>query len=146
MKVILLKDVKSLGKEGGIVNVSDGYAMNFLFPQNLAIQATDEAIRRMKEREATVEKRAKKGLKEAANLAQRLEGVEVLMKEKVSDKGHFFAAVHAKQVAALLKKAKFPVTDDMIEMEAMKEPGEKTVIVHLPHGFEAQIQLRIEPK
>ncbi len=147
MKVILLKEVKSLGKEGAIVNVSDGHAMNFLFPQNLAIQATEEALRRMKEREASAERRAKKGLKEAAKLAHKMEGHELVLMEKVSEKGHLFAAVHAKQVAAGLKKAGFDVTEEMVELnEPVKEPGEKRVTVHLPDGFEAEIHLRVEGK
>jgi ribosomal protein L9 len=69
------------------------------------------------------------------------------LKEKVSEKGHLFAAVHAKQVAAGLKKAGFDVTEEMVEMpEPIKEPVEKRVTVHLPHGFEAEVHLRVEPK
>lgn len=145
MKVILLKDVKALGREGEVKDVSDGYAMNFLFPQNLAVQATADTLRRMKEREQASERRSKKEMKVFAGAAKDLEGFELVLKEKVSDKGTLYAAVTADTVAKALKKAKFDVTADMVALEPpMKEPGERRVSVELPHGFEAEIVVRVE--
>ncbi len=147
MKVILLKDVKTLGRQGAVVNVSDGYALNFLFPQNLAVQATEEAIRRTKEREATAERRGKKEMAKSAKAAQALEGFELVLKEKTSEGGKLFAAVNAKAIASALKKAGFDVTDAMVGLDKpIKEAGERRVTVNLAHGFEAEIVLRVEPK
>jgi large subunit ribosomal protein L9 len=145
MKVILLKDVKALGKEGDVKEISDGYAMNFLFPQNLAIQATADALKRMKDREQAAERKSKKEMKSTATVAKSMEGFEITLKEKVSEKGTLYAAVTAETIAKALKKAKFDVTADMVELEPpMKEPGERRVSVSLPHGFEAEIVVRIE--
>ncbi len=145
MKVILMVDIKSLGRHGEVVDVSDGYAINFLFPQNLAIQATEDAIRRMKEREEAAERAAKKGMKEAGRLAETLEGFEVTLKEKGTDKGTFYAAITAKMIAKALRKAGFEVEEDAIELPTpIKEPGEREVTVSLTHGFEATIRVVTE--
>lgn len=144
MKVILLKDVKELGKEGDIVSVSDGHARNFLFPQNLAVQATDEGLKQKAEKEASVERKNKKAMSAASKLAKALDGFELVLTEK-ADKGTLYAAVTAKGIADALKKKKFDVTEGMIELkEQIKEPSEREVTINLPHGFEASIQLRVE--
>lgn len=146
MKVILMQDVKALGRRGEVVNVSDGYAMNFLFPQNLAVQATEQSIQRMREAEAKASKVAKKGEAEARKLAQSLDGFELLLKEKVSEGGVLYAAVTPKMVAAALKKAGYPVGEDAVEMQPIKEPGEREIVVNLPHGFEASVNIIVEAK
>jgi len=87
MKVILLKDIKALGKEREVVNVSDGYAENFLFPQNLAIQATEAALRRTKEQDQAEDRKAKREMSKIADLAKKLEGFELVLKEKASEAG-----------------------------------------------------------
>jgi large subunit ribosomal protein L9 len=146
MKVILLKDVKTLGKLGEVVNVSDGYAMNFLFPQNMAVQATADAVKRMKDREAADKRRAKKDVSASSKLAEKLEGFELTVTEKANEAGVLYAAVNGKVVAKALRKAGFAVEDDWVEMEPMKEVGERRVTVSLPNGFEAEITLQVETK
>ncbi len=145
MKVILMVDIKTLGRRGEVVDVSDGYALNFLFPQNLAIQATEESLRRMKEQEAALERAAKKGMKEAGKLAESLEGHEITIKEKGTDKGTFYAAITTKMIAKALKKAGFEVEESAIELSSpIKEPGEREITISLSHGFEATIRLTTE--
>ena len=146
MKVILLKDVKALGRRGDVANVSDGYAINFLFPQNLGVQATEQSIQRMREAEAKLAKVAKKGENEARKLATALDGFELTVKEKANESGVLYAAVTAKTVAVLLKKNGFTVPEDAVEMPPMKEPGEREAVVNLPHGFEATIKIIVEGK
>ncbi|TAK03837.1 50S ribosomal protein L9 [Patescibacteria group bacterium] len=146
MKVILLKDVKTLGKVGAVAEVSDGYAMNFLFPQNAAIQATADALRRLKEQEAAKTRAAKKGTAAAAKLAQKLDGFLVTLKEKANDDGTLYAAVTAKTVTKALRKAGFEVEEDMIGMAPMKEVGEGRATVSLPAGFEAEVSVAVEKK
>lgn len=144
MKLILMRDVKTLGKRGDVVEVSDGYARNFLFPQNLAIQATADAIRRMKEAEVVLERRAKKGMAEAGKVAERLEGHELTLKEKVSEGGTLYAAVNAKTIAKALKKAGFDIEPEMVELvEPIKTTGSREITIHLAHGFEASINLHV---
>ncbi|SRR3989338_866087 len=147
MKVILLKDIKALGKEREVVNVSDGYAENFLFPQNLAIQATEAALRRTKEQDQAEDRKAKREMSKIADLAKKLEGFELVLKEKASEAGHFYSAVTAKMIAQGLKKAGFDVSEKMLELEKpIKEPCERRLTINLPQGFEAEILVRLEAR
>jgi len=147
MKVILLKDVASLGKEGSVVEVSDGHARNFLFPQNLAVPATPEALRRRDEKVEIAKRVVNKEVSQMGDLAQRLEGFELELVEKSNEGGTFYAAVTAKTIAEALKKKKFNVTADMVKLaDPIKEPGERTVVVQLPHGFEAEVRISVQSK
>ncbi len=147
MKVILIQDVKTLGKEGEVVKVSDGHARNFLFPQNLAVPATPEALKARKDREQAASRKTNKEMSAAGEIAKKLEGYELVLQEKTSDNGTLYAAVTAKTIAKALKKAGFKVSDEMVQLkEPLKEPGDVTLNVSLPHGFEAEIRVVIEQK
>ena len=148
MKVILLKQVKSLGQEGDVVEVSDGHARNFLFPQNLAVTATPEALRARKEREEKQKQAAHKELSRFGDLAAQLDGFELTIQQKMNDKGTFYAAVTEQQIVDELKKNKFKgIEPDMITVaHPIKEPGETPVKVSFPHGFEAEIRVVSEGK
>lgn len=147
MKVILLSSVKPLGKEGEVVEVSDGHARNFLFPQSLAVPATADALKKRAEREKIATSKASRALSLAGDLAGKLEGHEVLLTEKVSEGGKLFAAVTGKMIASALKKDGFAVDTDWIKIERpIKEPGDYTASVSLPHGFEAEIKIIVEAK
>ena len=98
MKVILLKDVKKLGKKDAIVNVSDGYASNYLFPNRLAVAVSDKSkqiLQKQQEDARIAEENAKKAAQE---LAQKLESIEVLFKTKVGKEGKMFGSVSLKQI------------------------------------------------
>ncbi|KKW32331.1 MAG: 50S ribosomal protein L9 [Candidatus Uhrbacteria bacterium GW2011_GWA2_52_8d] len=147
MKVILMSDVKELGKEGEIVEVSDGHARNFLFPQNLAVAATADSLKQKAEKEASLTRKEHKEMSVAGDLAASLEGFELVLQEKVSDGGVLYAAVTGKAIADALKKAGYKIDPSWIDLaHALKEPGEYTVGISLPHGFEAQIKVLIEEK
>ncbi len=147
MKVILLRDVKDQGKEGEIVNVSEGYARNFLFPQNLAVQATSEALQRRDEQTARKAKQQKRALKDVGRLAEALDGRDVTIETRVNEQDKLYAAVTAKMIADILQKEKFDVEASMIELnEPIKELGEREVTINLPHGFEASIRVSVVPK
>lgn len=147
MKVILLEDVKDLGKEGDVVEVSDGHARNFLFPQNMAVVATDAALQKRKEKEKAMSKKEHKEVSMTGDLAAQLDGYELILEEKMNDSGVLYAAVTKEMIAKALKKAKLKVDVSGIALEApVKEPGEYEVGISLPHGFEAQIRLIIEGK
>lgn len=98
MKVILLKDVKKLGKKDAIIDVSDGYASNYLFPNKLAVPVTNkskEILNKQQEDARIAEENAKKSAQE---LAKKLESVEVLFKTKVGKEGKMFGSISLKQV------------------------------------------------
>ena len=104
MKVILLQDVKSLGKEGDIVNVSDGYARNFVIPKKLGVEATDKNKNDLKLKKQREAKEAAAKLADALKLAQELEKVTVEVKMKAGGNGKVFGSVSAKEIAQEAKK------------------------------------------
>lgn len=148
MKVILLKDVKTVGKQGQVVDVTDGHARNFLFPQNLAVAATSEALQKKKQAEEAKQKQVHKELSVFGDLAGKLDGEEVFMQQKMNDNGTLYGAVTESQIASALKSQGFKQIDkSMIQLEEpIKEPGETSVKIVLPHGFEAEVKIIIEGK
>ena len=104
MKVILLEDVKALGKKGEIVNVSDGYARNFILPKKLGLEATGKNLNDLKLQKANEEKRAKELLEEAQAFAKQLEEKAVVLKMKAGEGGKLFGAVSSKEIAAAFEE------------------------------------------
>lgn len=103
MKVILLQDVKSLGKKGEIVNVSDGYARNFVLPKKLGVEANSSNMNDLKLQKANADKVAQEQLAAAKELAALLETKEVVLKMKSGEGGRAFGSVSSKEIAAAAK-------------------------------------------
>lgn len=104
MKVILLADVKALGKKGEIVNVSDGYARNMLFPKKLGVEANAKNLNDLKLQNQNKEKVAKETLEAAQKFAKELESMSVTVQIKVGDNGRVFGSISAKEIAEAAKK------------------------------------------
>ena len=104
MKVILTQDVKSQGKKGDLINVSDGYARNFLFPKGLAIEASKQALNELEGKNAAQQFHKNMEEQKARNIADRLKEVEVKLTAKAGNGGRLFGSVTSKDVAAALEK------------------------------------------
>lgn len=104
MKVILLQDVKSLGKKGEIVEVSDGYARNFVLPKKLGVEANSKNMNDLKLQKANEEKIAKQQLEAAQELAKVLETKEVVVRMKSGEGGKTFGSISSKEIAEEAKK------------------------------------------
>ncbi|MDE7247952.1 MAG: 50S ribosomal protein L9 [Lachnospiraceae bacterium] len=104
MKVILLEDVKSLGKKGDIVEVSDGYARNFVLPKKLGVEANSKNMNDLKLQKANADKVAKEQLEAAKELAGVLETKEVTLKMKSGEGGKAFGSVSSKEIAQAAKE------------------------------------------
>ena len=104
MKVILLEDVKSLGKKGEIVNVSDGYARNMILPKKLGVEATSRNLNDHKLRKANEEKVAQENLDAARAFAEELSTKEVILTLKVGEGGRTFGSVSSKEISEAAKK------------------------------------------
>lgn len=104
MKVILTQDVKAQGKKGQIVNVSDGYARNFLFPKGLAVVADAKAMADIKNKEAAVQHKIEVERAEARELAKKLEPIVVKMMLKSGPDGRLFGSVTSKDISETLEK------------------------------------------
>ncbi len=104
MKVILLEDVRALGKKGQVVDVSDGYARNMLIPKKLGLEATPKNLNELKLQQANAEKVAKENLEEAKALAKKLETIAVELSLKVGEGGRAFGSVSGKELSEALKQ------------------------------------------
>jgi len=104
MKVILLEDVKALGKKGDVVNVSDGYARNMILPKKLGVEATPRNMNDLKLRKANEEKVAKENLESAKAFAEDLKTKEVFVKLKTGEGGKTFGSVSAKEISEAAKE------------------------------------------
>ena len=104
MKVILLEDVKSLGKKGQVVNVSDGYARNMLLPKKLGVEATTKNMNDLKLQKAHEEKVAQENLDAAKAFADELKDKEVVVTIKVGEGGRIFGSVSTKEISEAVKE------------------------------------------
>lgn len=135
MKVVLLKDVKGQGKKDDIVNVSDGYARNFLFPKGLAAEATNTVLNDIKNKEASKAHKIEVDKAAARDVAAKLDAVKVILKVKSGGKdsgGKMYGSVTAKDIAeALASQHKIEVDRRKIVMDSIKAYGSYTVDVKL---------------
>ncbi|MGB9840472.1 50S ribosomal protein L9 [Thermovenabulum sp.] len=104
MKVILIQDVKNLGKKGDVVNVADGYARNFLFPKNLAIEASSGNIAKLEQEKKAVENKKEREKREALELAKKIENYTLTLKVKAGEQGKLYGSINTKDIAEGLKE------------------------------------------
>lgn len=144
MKVILLADVKGKGKKGELCNVSDGYARNFLFPKNLAIEADSAAMGELKSREAAAAHHKQEEIDAANATAAKLKGKSVTIKAKAGANGRLFGSVTSKEIAEQVKK-ELGITVDRKKMTVadIKNFGEYTAEIKLYTGITAKITVKV---
>ncbi len=111
MKVILTQDVKAQGKKGDLIDVSVGYANNFLLPKGLAVLATKQAINELEGKKGAEQYRKNMEEQKAQNIADRLKDIKVTFKAKAGKEGKLFGSITSKDVAEALK-AQFNITVD----------------------------------
>ena len=144
MKVILLQDVKSLGKKGELVNVSDGYARNFLFPRKLAKEANAQAMNEYKNAEDSKNYKIATQKAQANHYKSLLEGETITMKAKGSGE-KLFGSVTAKDIASVIKQS-YQISVDKRKIELSKDIkafGKYTAEVKLYTGISAKINIEV---
>ncbi len=146
MKVILKQDVKGLGKTEDLVNVSDGYARNFLFPRGLAAEASASNINIMKTKKDAEKSRKDRELAQAKELAARLKDVVVTIRTKSGDNGKLFGSITSKDISDQLKKS-FKIDIDkkkMVLPEPIKSIGNFEIEVKLYPEVSGKLAVKIE--
>ena len=145
MKVILLKDVKGLGKEGDLVNAKDGYARNFLFPKNLAIEATPGNKKKWEEKRKLEEARKKKEFQEAMKLKERIETLNVELKGKAGEGGRLFGSITSSDISdALMEQHKIEIDRRKIELkDNVKSLGITEVEVKVYPEVSARLKVKV---
>ena len=145
MKVILLQDVKSLGKKDQIVDVSDGYARNMLLPKKLGIEATSKNMNNLKLKKAHEDKVAAEVLAEAQALAAQMENESVTMSIKMGENGRTFGSISSKEIAEAIKEQLGHDIDKkkIVMKDAIKAPGTRTVGIKLHSKVTANMTVKI---
>lgn len=143
MKVILLEDVKALGKKGEIVNVSDGYARNCILPKKLGLEATSKNLNDLKLKKANEARIAQEQLEEAQTLGKKIEAGKVELAIKVGEGGRAFGSVSSKEIAAAVKEQMgYDIDKKKIQLkDAIKTLGTHTVPVKLHPKVTADLKV-----
>ncbi len=147
MKVILLQDIKGSGKRDDIINVSDGYARNFLFPKKLAVEATPGAQKEIERKRAAEAAREAERRASAEEKAKQLKGKTINLAVKCGEKGRLYGSITTAEIAEQLKKQHgIEVDKKKIDLtDPIRNVGDTTVSVWLYSGITTTMTVHVEP-
>ena len=147
MKVVLLKDVRNVGKRDDILTVSDGYARNFLFPQKLAAEATPGTLKEIERKRAAQDAREAELKAEAQAKAELLKNKVIVLEVKCGDKGRLYGSVTAQEVADALEQQHGIKADKRkIDIgDPIRETGIREISVWLYSGITTKMKLDVQP-
>ncbi len=145
MKVILLEDIKGVGKKDEVINSSDGYARNYLFPKKLAVEASKENMAKLQAKQESRQFRKDQEKEEAMKIASKLKEITVTIKVKAGENGKIFGGVTAKEIAENLNKEHKIVVDKKKIMlkETIKTLGVYPVEIKLYEGVIGNVKVKI---
>ena len=145
MKVILKTDIKGVGKKDQIINASDGYARNFLFPKNLAVEANAENMSKLKAKQDSNAFKKSQEKEEAERIAEKLSKIQLRIKVKSGSNGKIFGGVSSKEIAENLEKQyQIKVDKNKIDLkETIKTLGMITVDIKLFEGVIGKVKVDI---
>ena len=148
MKVILLEDIKGVGKKDQVINASDGYARNYLFPKKLALEANNENMLKLKAKQNGVEYKKNVEKEEATKLANKLKEITLKIEVKAGENGKIFGGVTAKEISENLKAQNNIEVDKkkIILSETIKTLGVVTVDIKLYEGIIGKLKVQIVAK
>ena len=146
MEVVLLEDVKALGKKGQVVKVNDGYARNFILPKKLGVGATSKNLNDLKLQKANAEKVAAEQLAEAKKLAEEIDKMSVTVSIKAGEGGRAFGSVSTKEIAKAAKdQLKLDIDKKKIQMkDPIKAVGTTSVAIKLHPKVTAELKVVVE--
>jgi len=144
MKVLLIKDVKSLGKTGEIKEVKDGYGKNFLVAKGFAKVATDEVIAQWQEEQKEKAQKEAEEIAHLESLKEKIEKTELVIAKKLGANGSLFGAITNSDIADALKKSGIEVDKKLIHIDhAIKATGSYEADVKLGHGIHAKLKFEV---
>jgi len=146
VKLLLKESIKNVGRVGDIVEVSPGYARNYLLPRDLAVQPTPGNVKKVEERRKEIEKQERERREQQAAMIQRLEGVEVTLERRANELGHLYGAVSATEIAKALQAQGFNINPDDINLPGRLDRIEKyTVKVKLAEDLASDVKVWVAP-
>ena len=145
MKVILLSDIKNIGKKDDVINASDGYARNYLFPKNLAVEANEENMANLEKKQEEIKQKKDLEIEEAKKLAKEIEDITLEITVKAGENGKIFGGVTSKEIAEELeKKHKIKIDKKKINLkETIKTLGGIAVEIKLVEGVMAKLVVNV---
>ena len=148
MKVILLENIKGVGKKDEVINASDGYARNYLLPKNLAVEANSENMSKLKSKNESKEYKKSVEKEEAEKTANRLKGILLKMPVKIGENGKIFGSITAKEIADnLSKQYNIQVDKKKIDLkEPIKTLGGFSVNIKLYEGVVGKLKVEMVSK
>lgn len=145
MKVIFVKDVKGKGRSGEIKEVSEGYARNYLFPQNLAVAANKSSLSQLAARKRKKKQNEEKERQEAESLKARIEKITVELQAKSGEGGRLFGSITSKQIAQALKKMDITIDKRKIDLaEPIRSLGYTDVPLKLHPDVTAKVKVHVQ--
>lgn len=146
VQLLLIQSVDHLGKQGDVVTVKRGYALNYLLPQGLATVATNHHKRMVEKHRARLLEIEKARLASLRQLAETIAKQSVTIEANANEEGHLYGSVNANEIAAALKAAGFHITTDQVRLEGpLKELGLYTVKIHLHADIDAELKVWVVP-
>ena len=148
MKIILKADIKGVGKKGEVINASDGYARNFLFPKNLAVQANNENMLELKAKQESIKYQKNQEKEKAMEIADKLSKILLKIQVKAGENGKIFGGVSSKEIAQELEKQyKILVDKKKIDLkETIKTLGMQTIEIKLFEGVVGKLKIDVISK
>jgi large subunit ribosomal protein L9 len=145
MKVILQKDVKDVGRVGELVNVSEGFARNFLFPRKLAAEATEKRVKEYDHLKRVADAKKKKALAERQAVLNKVNGTTVQFKVAAGESDKIFGTITTTDISKELQKGGFSIDRRDIHLEEpIKLLGQHKAVIRYAEGMEAKIQISVE--
>jgi large subunit ribosomal protein L9 len=145
MKVVLLKDVKKLGKAGEIKNVSDGYAKNFLIPKKLVEIATESKIKEIKNIEKIESRKRELEIKKLEEIAEKINKRSFTIKVKAGNSGKLFGSLTADKIASILKeRVNVNIDKRKIQMKPIRELGKYDISISFKNDINATVHIFVE--
>lgn len=145
MKVILKADIKGVGKKDQVIEASDGYARNFLFPKNLAVEANSENMNKWKAKQQSMQYQKQQEKEEAMRITDKLSKISLKIKVKAGGNGKIFGGVSSKEIAEVLEKEyQIHVDKKKIDLkETIKTLGERTIEIRLFEGVIGKVRVDV---
>jgi large subunit ribosomal protein L9 len=146
VQLLLIQSVDHVGKQGDVVTVKRGYALNYLLPQGLATLANDHHRRMVEKHKSRLQEIEKARLASLRQLSDAIAKQSVTIEANANEDGHLYGSVNANEIAAALKGAGFHITTDQVRLEGpLKELGLYTVKIHLHADIDAELKVWVVP-
>lgn len=145
MKVILLDNIKGVGKKDEVINASDGYARNFLFPKKLAVEANNENMNKLKAKKQSEQYKKDVDKKNAGNIAKKLDDIILMIKVKAGENGKIFGGVTSKEISEELNK-QYKINVDkkkIVLSENIKNLGSFDINIKLYEGITGKLKVKV---